>query len=157
MMRVIAIGRSRSGPETDLFNRYATRIRPQITLTELPDGKGAPAEIKRREAESLLAALPANAFVIALDLGGDPLDTSAFATRLDSWLTLGRTPSFLIGGAEGFDRTVIERADFRLSLGQMTWPHLLVRAMLAEQIYRARSISAGHPYHRAGRPEVSRT
>jgi len=60
---------------------------------------------------------------------------------------------FLIGGAEGLDRLVLARADFTMSLGRMTWPHLLVRAMLAEQIYRARSITAGHPYHRSGRPE----
>jgi 23S rRNA (pseudouridine1915-N3)-methyltransferase len=65
---------------------------------------------------------------------------------------LARPLCFLIGGAEGLDRTVIARADFTLSLGRMTWPHLLVRAMLAEQIYRARSIAAGHPYHRFGRP-----
>jgi len=73
--------------------------------------------------------------------------------RLDGWLSLSRPIRFLIGGAEGLDRLVLTRADFTLSLGRMTWPHLLVRGMLAEQIYRARAIAAGHPYHRAGRPE----
>ena len=151
-MRIIAIGKARDSAEATLFARYALRIRPALTLTELPDGRGAPAEVKRRESETLLAALPANPFVIALDLAGDALDTPRFAAQLDTWLASGRPVTFLIGGAEGLDRIVIARADRVLSLGPMTWPHLLARAMLAEQIYRARSLSAGHPYHRAGRP-----
>src|ERR1700722_10664492 len=153
MMRVIAIGRAREGPEADLFARYSARIRPALALTEIADGKGSPAEIKRREGEALLAALPGQSFTIALDLGGEMLDSETFAARRESWLTLSRPIRFLIGGAEGLDRAVLNHADFTLSLGRMTWPHLLVRAMLAEQIYRARSIAGGHPYHRAGRPE----
>ncbi len=135
-----------------MFARYRIRIRPELSLTELPDGKGSPAEIKRREGEALLASLPPQALIIALDLGGEMLDSEAFATRLESWLDLARPLHFAIGGAEGLDRRVIDRADFVLSLGRMTWPHLMARAMLAEQIYRARSIVAGHPYHRSTRP-----
>ena len=71
---------------------------------------------------------------------------------LERWLATGRTLCFLIGGAEGLDAQVIARADYVLSLGRLTWPHFLARAMLAEQVFRARSIAAGHPYHRAGRP-----
>jgi 23S rRNA (pseudouridine1915-N3)-methyltransferase len=153
MMRVIAIGRSRDGPEAELFARYSARTRPTLELIELADGKGAQAEIKRREGQALLAALPAQAFTIALDLDGEMLDSTTFAARLEGWLGLSRPLCFLIGGAEGLDQPVIARAEFTLSLGRLTWPHLLVRAMLAEQIYRARSISAGHPYHRSGRPE----
>ena len=153
MMRIVAIGRSRDSPEAELFARYSARVRPALTLTEIPDGKGAPAEIKRREGEALLAALPAQTFAIALDLDGEMLDSASFAARLEGWLTLSRPIRFLIGGAEGLDRPVIARADYTLSLGRLTWPHLLARAMLAEQIYRARSISAGHPYHRSGRPD----
>ncbi len=153
MMRIIAIGRSRDGSEAELFNRYRTRIRPVLSLTELADGKGAPAEIKRREGEALLAALPAQSFRIGLDLAGEELDSSGFAARLESWLGLSRPICFLIGGAEGLDRPVLDRADFVLSLGRLTWPRMLARAMLAEQIYRARSIAAGHPYHRSGRPD----
>jgi 23S rRNA (pseudouridine1915-N3)-methyltransferase len=152
-MRIVAIGRSRDGPEAELFARYSVRIRPALELTELPDGKGAPAEIRRREGEGLLAALPAHAFVVALDQAGETLDSMNLATRLEGWLSLARPIRFLIGGAEGLDRPVLARADFLLSLGSMTWPHLLARAMLAEQIYRARSISVGHPYHRAGRAD----
>jgi 23S rRNA (pseudouridine1915-N3)-methyltransferase len=152
MMGVIAVGRSREGPEAELFARYSARVRPALALTEIADGKGAPVEIKRRESEAILAALPGQAFAIALDLEGQMLDSAAFAARLEGWLSLSRPIRFLIGGAEGLDRMVLDRADFTLSLGRMTWPHLLVRGMLAEQIYRARSIAAGHPYHRAGRP-----
>jgi 23S rRNA (pseudouridine1915-N3)-methyltransferase len=152
MMRILAIGRLRDGPEAALFARYSTRIRPALQVTELPDGSGAPAEIKRREGEALLAALPAQSFAVALDCEGEMLDSATLAARLENWLGSSRPISFLIGGAEGLDRPVLTRADFTLSFGQMTWPHLLVRAMLAEQIYRARSIAAGHPYHRSGRP-----
>lgn len=151
-MRIVAIGKSREGPETALFARYAARIRPNLSLTELPDGKGAPAEIKRREGEALLAALPPRAFAVVLDLGGETLDSTGFAARLEYWLALGRPLHFLIGGAEGLDTPVVARADAAVSLGAMTWPHLMARAMLAEQIYRARAITSGHPYHRSGRP-----
>ena len=79
-------------------------------------------------------------------------DSAELARLLERWLTTGRPVCFLIGGAEGLDASVIARADYVLSLGHLTWPHYLARAMLTEQIYRARSIAAGHPYHRSGRP-----
>jgi 23S rRNA (pseudouridine1915-N3)-methyltransferase len=145
-MRLIAVGRIGSGPEAALFDRYNARLRPRLVVHELPDGRGAPAEIKRREAEAMLAALPAAGFAVALDLAGQAPDSAALATLLQ------RPLHFLIGGAEGLDAAVLARADQILSLGVLTWPHLLVRAMLAEQLYRAQAITAGHPYHRAGRP-----
>ena len=151
-MRIIAVGRMRDGPEADLFHRYATRMRPKLELTEIPDGTGAPAEIKRREAATLLAALPANAFAIALDQGGAAPDSAGLAALLERWLATSRPVCFVLGGAEGLDRAVLDRADASLSLGRLTWPHLLARAMLAEQLYRAHTILTGHPYHRAGRP-----
>lgn len=151
-MRIIAVGRLRAGPEAELIARYATRLRPRLEITEVAEAAGGPAEAKRREAAGLLAALPANAFAVALDLGGAAPDSETFAARLDRWLGLGRPVCFLIGGAEGLDAAVLARADAVLSLGAMTWPHMLARAMLAEQLYRARAIAAGHPYHRAGRP-----
>jgi len=154
MMRVIAIGRLPDGPEAALFARYNARLRPKLTVTELPEARGAPVEARRREGEALLAALPVNAFAVALDLGGEAPDSERFAALLERWLGLGRPICFLIGGAEGLDQPVITRADMVLSLGRMTWPHFLARAMLAEQIFRARSIAGGHPYHRAGRPEA---
>jgi 23S rRNA (pseudouridine1915-N3)-methyltransferase len=153
MIRVLAIGRLRDGPEAALFERYAARLRPRPVLTELPEGRGAPAEVKRREGDALLAALPDPAFAVALDCGGKVLDSEAFAAMLSRWQAQPRPLCFLIGGAEGLGPPVIARADYVLSLGSLTWPHFLVRAMLAEQLYRAQSILAGHPYHRAGRPD----
>jgi 23S rRNA (pseudouridine1915-N3)-methyltransferase len=151
-MRLIAVGKLRPGPERALFERYSTRLRPPLTVTEVPDGAGAPAEAKRREAAALLGALPAEAFVVALDLGGEALGSDGLARSLERWLGRRPTLCWLIGGAEGLDAAVLARADHRVSLGPMTWPHMLVRVMLAEQLYRAQSILSGHPYHRAGRP-----
>jgi 23S rRNA (pseudouridine1915-N3)-methyltransferase len=151
-LQLIAVGKLKAGAEAQLFERYATRIKPKLSLTEIPEGRGAPAEVKRREAVALLAAVPARSFAIALDHGALAPTSETFAQSLETWLAEGRDIAFLIGGAEGFDRKVIDRANHILSLGPLTWPHMLVRVMLAEQIFRARSISAGHPYHRAGRP-----
>jgi 23S rRNA (pseudouridine1915-N3)-methyltransferase len=148
-MRLIAIGRARDTPEAALFARYAARLRPPLALSEIAEGRGAPAEVKRREGEALLAALPPDAFTVALDRTGAGPDSMALATLLERWLGIGRPVCFLIGGAEGLDAPVLRRADHVLSLGPMTWPHMLARAMLAEQLYRARSIVSGHPYHRA--------
>lgn len=152
-MRLIAIGRLRDGPEAALFARYNARLRPKLEVTELPEGRGSPAEIVRREGAALLAALPADAFAVALDLGGTAPDSAGLAVLLTAWRDAGRPICFLIGGAEGLDRPVLDRADHVLSLGRLTWPHFLVRPMLAEQLFRAQSIAGGHPYHRAGRPE----
>ena len=152
MLRVIAIGRLKDGPEAALFTRYADRMRPKLVLTELSEASGAPGEIKRREAAALIAALPPSAFAVAMDQDGETPDSARLATLLDRWLGLGRPVCFLIGGAEGLDAAVLARADITLSLGKLTWPHFLARAMLAEQLYRARSIASGHPYHRSGRP-----
>ncbi len=151
-MRLIAVGRLRDGPEATLFARYNARLRPALTVTEVPEGHGAPAEVKRREGEALLAALPSTAFAVALDLDGQAPDSAALSVLLERWLGLSRPLCFLIGGAEGLDAPVLARADAALSLGRLTWPHMLVRVLLAEQLFRARAIASGHPYHRAGRP-----
>lgn len=152
MMRVIAIGRLRASPEAALFSRYASRLRPPLTITEVAEATGAPAEIRRRESAALLEALPDRAFAVVLDQSGVMPSSEELARLLERWLGQGRPVCFLIGGAEGVDRSVLERAAHVLSLGPMTWPHPLVRAMLAEQPFRARSLASGHPYHRAGRP-----
>ena len=136
------MGRLRGEPEAALFERYATRIRPPLSVTELDEGA------------DMLAALPARAFTVALDQDGEALDSAGFARLLERWLGLGRPVCFMIGGADGLAAAVLRRADARLSLGALTWPHKLARVMLAEQIYRARMIAAGHPYHRAKRPGV---
>jgi 23S rRNA (pseudouridine1915-N3)-methyltransferase len=152
VLRLIAVGKLRDGPEAELFARYNARLRPKFAVTEIPEARGAAAEVKRRESEALLAAVPAGAFVVALDCAGEMPDSEQLARLLERWLASGRAPCFLIGGAEGLDAPAIARADYVLSLGRLTWPHFLARAMLAEQVFRARSIAAGHPYHRAGPP-----
>ena len=121
-------------------------------MTEIAEARGTPAEMKRREAAALLAALPPPAFAVALDLGGRAPDSEGLAALLARWRESGRDICFLIGGAEGLDANVIARADHVLSLGPLTWPHLLVRVLLAEQLFRAQSIATNHPYHRSGRP-----
>lgn len=152
MLHLIAVGRLRDGPEAELFSRYNARLRPRFAVTEIAEARGAPIEVKRREAAALLSALPTGAFVAVLDMAGEAPDSTEFARILERWLALARPVCFLIGGAEGLDASTLARADYRLSLGRLTWPHFLARAMLAEQVYRARSIAAGHPYHRSGRP-----
>lgn len=151
-MRLIAVGRLRPGPEAELFARYNARLRPKLTVTEVVEGQGAPPEAKRREAEALLAALPGPALAVALDLGAPGPSSEELARQLERWLGQSRPPCFIVGGAEGLDAAVLARADHVLSLGPMTWPHLLVRVMLAEQLFRAQSILSGHPYHRRSRP-----
>jgi 23S rRNA (pseudouridine1915-N3)-methyltransferase len=142
----------RGRPEAALYAEYAGRLRPPLELTELPEGHGSPAEIRRREGESILAALPAGATLIALDLGGEALTSEDFAALLERWEGGGKPLCCAIGGAEGLDPAVLARAAHRLSLGKMTWPHLLVRGLLAEQLFRAQCIRANHPYHRGWRP-----
>jgi 23S rRNA (pseudouridine1915-N3)-methyltransferase len=108
-----------------------------------------PPELKAREAELILAALPTGARLVALDQRGSEWSSRDLADRLRGWQDGGTGAiAFAIGGAEGLGAAVIERADVVLSLGAMTWPHLLCRCMLLEQLYRAQQILAGHPYHR---------
>lgn len=150
--RIIAIGRDGKAPESALVDRYAARIQPRLDIITLPDGTGSAVEIKRREAETILKRLGQSDLIVALDQEGDALDSAAFASHLARWRESGKPISFVIGGAEGLDRSVIERADAILSLSRLTLPHLLARALLAEQLYRAQCILFGHPYHRSGRP-----
>jgi 23S rRNA (pseudouridine1915-N3)-methyltransferase len=123
---------------------------PPVTIVELEEKRPLPpAALKLREAELILAAPPAGARLIALDEKGAVWSSRELAYRLAAWRDGGTVAvAFAIGGAEGLGAAVIERADAVLSLGPMTWPHLFVRSMLLEQLYRAQQIHAGHPYHR---------
>ena len=146
---IAAVGRTRAGEARTLYEEYISRLPWQVTLREVEEKrKLPPPERKAREAELLLGTLPAGAAAVALDAGGKALSSRAFAERIGSWRDEGRDLAFLIGGADGLGAEVLRRADLTLSLGPMTWPHLLVRVLLAEQLYRAHSILAGHPYHR---------
>lgn len=145
-----AVGRMKRGPLAGLVDDYVGRLSWPVSIREVEERRPlAAAELRAREGERLLAAVPEGARLVALDAGGEALSSEAFARRLGSWEDAGvKDLAFAVGGAEGLDARVLERADLRLSLGAMTWPHLLVRVMLAEQLYRAQSILAGHPYHR---------
>ena len=146
---ILAVGRQRAGPLKDIERLYVERITIPLELREIEERrKLSPAEMKAREGELLLAALPKGATVVALDGRGKQLSSADFAKRFDAWRQSSSDVAFVIGGAEGLADGVLKRASFVLSLGAMTWPHLLVRGMLLEQLYRAQQILAGHPYHR---------
>lgn len=149
-LHILAIGRMRRGPLHDLQALYAGRIVPPPAITELEEKRRPPPEqLKSREAELILAAVAPGATLVALDEAGAAWPSRTFADRLAGWRDTGvPTIAFAIGGADGLGSAVIERADAVLSLGRMTWPHLLARCMLLEQLYRAQQILAGHPYHR---------
>jgi len=150
---LLAVGRApRGGPEAALFAHHNARLRPPLELRELPDGAGAPAEARRREGQAILAALLPGTLLVALDLGGEMPDSEGLAVLVRRWDAAARPLAFAVGGAEGLDPAVLARAEQRLSLGRLTWPHLLVRGLLAEALFRARAIDANHPYHRAWRP-----
>ena len=147
---IVAIGKMRPSVERDLLNNFSERIRPKPSVIELEEKRNLSSnELKAREGELLISALPGGAKVIALDEKGKSLSSRELATLLGSWGDEGvRETAFVIGGADGLDASVRKKADLTISLGAMTWPHMMVRGMVAEQIYRAQSILSGHPYHR---------
>ncbi|MSO77201.1 MAG: 23S rRNA (pseudouridine(1915)-N(3))-methyltransferase RlmH [Alphaproteobacteria bacterium] len=147
---IAAVGRARPGPWRALYEDYARRVAWPIALREIDLRQPlAIAERRAREGALLAAAVPPGSIRVVLDALGKPLTSAAFAKRLARWRDDGAGHvAFLIGGADGHDRERLAAADFVLSLGAMTWPHMLARVMLVEQIYRAQQILAGHPYHR---------
>jgi 23S rRNA (pseudouridine1915-N3)-methyltransferase len=153
---LVAVGRIRNGPERELYRHYAARLAWPVTLKEIdPPRQQTVSRQKFYEGEKLLAALPKDVgprdvAVVALDEGGEVVDSALFAKRIGQWRDQGVGEiAFLVGGADGLDAAVKRRADLLLSFGRVTWPHFLVRGLLAEQLYRAQQILAGHPYHRA--------
>jgi 23S rRNA (pseudouridine1915-N3)-methyltransferase len=139
LLHIVARGKIGRGPEAELVERYLKRIAWPTKVTELPDRGGN------------IPSLPSNAIAVVLDERGDSLSSSALAQKLEVWRDGGkREARFLIGAADGHDERERANADLLLSFGPATWPHLLVRAMLAEQLFRATSILAHHPYHREG-------
>lgn len=149
----MAVGRARGTPEQALYESYARQLsgRPlgPLTLKEVQERRALPApELIAAEARLIRAALPAGAALVALDSRGTSLSSEAFARRLGEWRDQGREAAFIIGGAEGLDSGLRGEASLVLALGAMTWPHLLVRVLLAEQLFRAHAILTGHPYHR---------
>ena len=149
---IAAVGRARSGPEAALYEHYVNRITAwRLSLREIDVRRRlAGAALVAAEGAALLEALPDGAVCVVLDSRGKAMASIAWANRLRDWQDEGvRDVALVIGGADGHGEAVLRRADVTLSLGPMTWPHQLVRGMLAEQLYRAQQILAGHPYHRA--------
>jgi 23S rRNA (pseudouridine1915-N3)-methyltransferase len=138
-LHIIARGKMGRCPEADLIARYAKRISWPLIITELPDSGGKQPPVAP------------GTIIVALDETGAQLTSSAFANRLENWRDTGtRELRFLIGAADGLTTQESASATELIAFGKATWPHMLARAMLVEQLYRATSIIAGHPYHREG-------
>ena len=139
LLHIVARGRIGRSPEADLVDRYLKRIVWPIKVSELPDTGGKIPLIGEQTKR------------ILLDEKGETLSSTQFAQKLERWRDDGvREARFMIGAADGFDDAARDEADLLFSFGRATWPHLLARAMLAEQLFRATSILANHPYHREG-------
>lgn len=147
---VIAVGRAGSGPEAKKISEYVKRLPWSVDIVEVEEKRPLPApERMKSEGEKLLAAVPKGAFTVALDKGGKTYDSPGFSAALEKWFGAGGSHiAFLIGGADGLSKEVLETANTKLSFGAMTWPHMLARVMLMEQIYRAWAIRERHPYHK---------
>lgn len=159
-MRVIiaAVGRMKAGPERELLDRYVDRAAKQgralgigrVDLREIAESRAARAEDRKtEEGAALIAGLAETTAVIVLDERGTTMGSEAFAADLGRRIGEGRDVALLIGGADGHGEAVRARADLLLAFGAMTWPHQIVRILVAEQLYRATTILSGHPYHRA--------
>ncbi len=158
-LTVAAIGRLKEGPERELVERYRKRAEQlgrrigfrELDVVEVRESRAQ--EVAKRVTEESIALanlIPDSAAIVILDERGESLDSRALAQQLGQWRDAGRPAAvFIIGGDDGLAPALRERATLRLAFGAATWPHQLVRGMLLEQIYRACTILAGHPYHRA--------
>ncbi len=155
---LFAVGRLKTGPEKELVARYLDRLAKTGPATglelarvvEVNESRATSADTrKREEAAQLEKALPEGALLILLDERGKALDSEGFARLIGDWRDNGKRDLMVaIGGADGLDPALHARADAVLNLGRMTWPHQIVRILIAEQLYRAVTILSGHPYHR---------
>jgi 23S rRNA (pseudouridine1915-N3)-methyltransferase len=155
---VAAVGRLKQGPERELAEWYRKRAetagRPLglrgCEIIEIRESRATDTERRRvEESIALASVIPEGAVIVILDQRGENLDSPALAALLRDWRAQDRAAAcFVIGGADGLAPSLIERAKLRLAFGSATWPHQLVRVMLLEQLYRAGTILAGHPYHR---------
>ena len=155
---ILAIGRMKQGPERELVARYLDRAAASgkslgltdFSVSEFAESRaGSAPSRKAEEAKVLHEHLPANTMLVALDEHGKTMGSEIFANRIGRWRDDGKQAlSFVIGGADGLDPDFLKRAELTLSFSPLTWPHQLVRIMLAEQLYRTTTILSGHPYHR---------
>ncbi|MCX5518851.1 MULTISPECIES: 23S rRNA (pseudouridine(1915)-N(3))-methyltransferase RlmH [Kaistia] len=158
-MRILiaAVGRLKAGPDRALIERYIDRASQAgrslgltLSVREFVESRAQrPDERMAQEAATLLSALPDGAILVALDERGETPSSPAFAKRVGDWRDQGiRDLVFAIGGPDGHGDAIRKRADLKLAFGAMTWPHQIVRLLLAEQVYRSMTILSGHPYHR---------
>ncbi len=156
-IHIVAVGRMKRGAERDLAERYLTRAAAAgralaltgFEVSEVPESRANSSPARKSEEARALAAAISDGIVVALDERGRTPDSERFAKQLADWRDSGRpAASFVIGGADGLDPAFVAGADLALSLSALTWPHQLVRVLLAEQLYRATTILSGHPYHR---------
>jgi 23S rRNA (pseudouridine1915-N3)-methyltransferase len=156
---VIAIGRVKQGPERELVERYRERFDDigrklgfrGLEIREIPESRAGDAVSRMaEEAAAISAAIPEKSVLIALDERGENIDSTVFARHLQRFRDESVAHTiFAIGGADGLSPDLWRKAQLRMAFGSATWPHQMVRFMLLEQIYRAATILAGHPYHRA--------
>lgn len=156
---LFAVGRLKSGPEKDLASRYLDRFSkagPAVglefsRLIEVPESRASNADTRKKEEAAILQkSLPEGGLLVLLDERGKSMDSESFAQMIGRFNDNGKRDMLIaIGGADGLDPELQSRADAVVNLGIMTWPHQLVRILIAEQLYRAVTIIAGHPYHRA--------
>ncbi len=151
-MKIIlsCIGKMKKGPQAELLALYQQRLKMPFNIHEF-EAKASLPTLKRQEAEAklLLTPFPEQTFLIALDERGKDFSSQRFANKLQDIQNQGhKALGFIIGGADGLHESVRQRVDLLMSLGRLTWPHMLVRALLTEQLYRAESILHNHPYHR---------
>lgn len=140
----------KAGPEKELWDQYARRMVWPLNLKEVEERNSLkPAALKRKEALLLQAAVPKGALIVALDKGGKSHTSEQLADQFGRWMQEGPSDiAFVIGGADGLDHSILQSARQKIAMGAMTWPHMLARIMLIEQIYRAQCILANHPYHK---------
>ena len=156
---VVSIGRLKQGPERELAERYRERFDDigrklgfrGLEIHEIPESRARDAATRiSEEAAAISAAIPEKSVLVALDERGKSIDSACFAQYLGRWRDEGIASTiFTIGGADGLSPDLQRKAKLRIAFGLATWPHQMVRVMLLEQIYRAATILAGHPYHRA--------
>ncbi len=146
---IICIAKTKKKPFLDLFEDYKKRINWTLNIIELESKQKNAAKCQEEEASKILKHLSQQAFIIAMDERGKTMKSLSFAQKLSDIQNSGQNHiQFIIGGADGLTQELRNRADLLLSFGAQTWPHLLARVMLLEQVYRAQQILAGHPYHR---------
>jgi len=146
---IIAISRVKKSPHLEIIQDYKKRIKWNLTIYEMESKYTDAKQVQEEESVKILDKIKPNAIIVVLDERGDGLRSLDFAKTIENFTNNGESHiQFIIGGADGLTQDIRDKADILLSFGQQTWPHILARIMLLEQIYRAQQILAGHPYHR---------